>query len=101
MCISPNLNNMEKHKHQWILLMPLAQTLNITDKVLYSVDMAIRKTVSTAFYCPVCFAVAYKIKSHRSGMRLANQPQYLIARANEMRQQYGIEVLTPTTPKGV
>lgn len=78
-------------KHEWKLLMPLAQTLDIKDKTLYCVDLVIRKTLSTAFYCPQCLSVGYKIKSHRAGVRKANQPEYLIGRANEMRSQYGIE----------
>lgn len=71
--------------------MPLADDTDINDKVLYALDLAIRKTVGTAFYCPACLKVAYKIKSHRSGMRLVNQPEYLIIRANEMRSKYGIQ----------
>lgn len=87
---------MSNHKHEWRLLMPLANEIDIKDKVLYGVDVAIRKTVGTGFYCSVCLKVAYKIKSHRSGMRLANQPEYLITRANEMRTKYGIEPISLT-----
>lgn len=93
------MSQLKCNKHNWQLLMPLAEDVDIKDKVLYCVDLTIRKTLGTAYYCPACMKVGFKIKSHRGGIRLANQPQYLIIRANEMRTQYGINQIKHLTHK--
>ena len=82
-------------KHNWTYLIPSSSAVSTVDSVSYGVDVMLSR-VGNILFCAKCCRTGHPIKSNRGGLRLHSpeSTQYFIGKANEIRKNYNLELLT-------